>query len=82
MSVPAPTTDWLLVRAWVEPDHPRPLRITIRRRGTARTDAAPDAAFLDPDDAAAYVGRWLTAFASDAEEARRGSAPPEAPGDR
>ncbi|MGE3858301.1 MAG: hypothetical protein AB7G21_15215 [Dehalococcoidia bacterium] len=61
--MPLPATDWLLVRAWVEPDHPLSLRVAIRGRDGARAALTPAATFLEPADAAAYVDRWLTAFA-------------------
>ena len=52
--------DRLLVRAWIQPDHQRKLRVLVR--------TAPDAAnerqraFADADLAAAFVRDWLIEF--------------------
>ena len=77
--MPLPATDWLLVRAWVEPDHARPLRVAIRGRRGTFSRAGAVATFLEPADAAAYVDRWLTAFARDAHVPGPGAAEPGAP---
>ncbi len=52
-------TDFLLLRAWVEPDGERPLRVVVRRRGMAPTDIGDEQAFADAESAAACVRSWL-----------------------
>ncbi len=47
--------DWLLLRAWVEPDHEQQLRVVIARPG--ETDQ--EEAFADADRAASFVRGWL-----------------------
>lgn len=47
--------DWLLLRAWVEPDHEQQLRVVIARPG--ETDQ--EEAFGDADGAASFVRGWL-----------------------
>jgi len=52
-------TEFLLVRARIEPGHEHPLRVLIRRRGMAPTDEGEEQMFADADSAAAYVRSWL-----------------------
>lgn len=52
-------TDFLLLRAWVEPDGDRPLRVVIRRRGMAPSDVGDEQAFSDAESASACVRSWL-----------------------
>ena len=57
-------TDWLLLRAWIEPDHDddQQLRVAVRSQAGAsgaRGDPDVEQAFVDPDGAAAFVRTWL-----------------------
>jgi len=57
-------TDWLLLRAWIEPDHDhdQQLRVAVRSQAGAsgaRGDQDVEQAFADPDGAAAFVRTWL-----------------------
>jgi hypothetical protein len=55
-------TDWLLLRAWIEPDHDQQLRVAVRSRAGAsgaRGDPDVEQAFADADGAAAFVRTWL-----------------------
>lgn len=47
--------DWLLLRAWVEPDHEQRLRVVITQPGESEQEAA----FADADGAASFVRGWL-----------------------
>ena len=47
--------DWLLLRAWVEPDHEQQLRVVITQPGESEQEAA----FADVDGAASFVRGWL-----------------------
>lgn len=47
--------DWLLLRAWVEPDHEQRLRVVIAQSGEAEREEA----FSDADGAASFVRGWL-----------------------
>jgi hypothetical protein len=55
-------TDRLLVRAWIEPAHERPLRVVIRHRGDEAVEE--EQAFADPVSAAAFVRAWLMGLLS------------------
>lgn len=50
-------TDRLLVRAWIEPHHERPLRVVIRHRSDEAVEE--EQAFVDATSAAAFVRAWL-----------------------
>jgi hypothetical protein len=52
-------TDWLLLRAWIEPDHDQKLRVVVRSQGGERGDQRMEQAFADADGAAAFVRSWL-----------------------
>jgi len=52
-------TDWLLLRAWIEPDHEQKLRVVVRSQGGERGDQRIEQAFADADGAAAFVRSWL-----------------------
>ncbi len=47
--------DWLLLRAWVEPDHEQRLRVVITQPGESEREEA----FADADGAASFVRGWL-----------------------
>jgi len=51
--------DWLLLRAWVEPDHEQPLRVVVKHPDGASGEPAPEEAFADADRAASFVHNWL-----------------------
>lgn len=52
--------DWVLVRAWIEPDHTKPLRVVIRRPNAAVGDQDSVQAFADAEGAASFLRLWLT----------------------
>lgn len=56
-------TDWLLLRAWIEPDHEHKLRVVVRAPAH-EDDDEPESqqAFADADGAANYVRSWLLNF--------------------
>jgi hypothetical protein len=51
--------DWLLIRAWIEPDHERPLRVLIRRRDSTAADGETEQLFGDAEGAASFLRLWL-----------------------
>ena len=51
--------DWLLIRAWVEPDHEQRLRVVIRHPSADGGESDTEQVFLDADRAAAFVRVWL-----------------------
>ena len=67
--------EWVLVRAWIEPDHHEPLRVVIRRVGVDAGEPEPEQAFADADGAAAFVRLWLTGLMRRWEAGER-SGPP------
>ncbi len=52
--------DWVLVRAWIEPDHSTPLRVVIRRPNAELDEPESEQAFADADGAASFLRLWLT----------------------
>ncbi|RJQ12111.1 MAG: hypothetical protein C4558_02385 [Dehalococcoidia bacterium] len=52
--------DWVLVRAWIEPDHTKPLRVVIRRPNADMDEPESEQAFADADGAASFLRLWLT----------------------
>ena len=48
--------DWLLLRAWIEPDHEERLRVVIQE---PTAEGEPEHAFADADGAASFVRGWL-----------------------
>ncbi len=54
--------DWLLVRARIEPDHERPLRVYMKHPDGPGGEPAPEEAFADADRAASFVRGWLQTF--------------------
>ena len=52
--------DRLLVRAWIQPDHQRKLRVLVRMAPDAANER--QRAFADAESAAAFVRDWLTEF--------------------
>lgn len=52
--------DRLLVRAWIEPDHHRQLRVLVRMAPDSEREQ--QRAFADADSAAAFVREWLLEF--------------------
>ncbi len=75
-------TDFLVLRAWVEPDGERPLRVVVRRRGMAPTDIGDEQAFADAESAAACVRSWLLGVVRRWEGGERSWPTPRADGDR
>lgn len=69
-------TDFLLVRARIEPGHDHPLRVLIRRRGMDRADVGVERAFADADSAASCVRSWLNGVVRRWEGGERSFAPP------
>lgn len=51
--------DWLLVRAWIEPDHEHSLRVVIRHPSSADGESDTEQVFPDADRAASFVRLWL-----------------------
>lgn len=51
-------TDRLLLRAWIEPAHERPLRVVILHRNE-RGGTKEEQTFADADSASAFVRTWL-----------------------
>lgn len=51
--------DWLLLRAWVEPDHEQPLRVVVKHPHDASGEPVSEDAFADADRAASFVHDWL-----------------------
>ena len=51
--------DWLLLRAWVEPDHEQPLRVVVKHPDDPSGAPVPEEAFADADGAASFVRGWL-----------------------
>ena len=51
--------DWLLLHAWVEPDHEQPLRVVMKHPNDSSGEPAPEEAFADVDRAASFVRGWL-----------------------
>jgi len=68
--------DWLLLRAWVEPDHERPLRVVVKHPGASSADTEDEQAFADADGAASFVRGWLQGVLRRWESGER-SLPPE-----
>lgn len=54
--------DWLLLRAWVEPDHEQRLRVEMHHPDDPAGQAVPAEAFADADGAASFVRGWLHAL--------------------
>lgn len=52
--------DRLLVRAWIEPDHRRKLRVLVRTAPETRSEQ--QRAFADANSAAAFIRDWLCAL--------------------
>lgn len=52
--------DWVLVRAWIEPDHTKPLRVVIRRPNADADEPESEQVFADADGAASFLRLWLT----------------------
>jgi len=50
--------DWLLLRAWVEPDHEQRLRVVIKEPA-APGETEPEHVFADAEGAASFVRAWL-----------------------
>jgi len=67
--------EWVLVRAWIEPDHHDPLRVVIKRVGGDAGEPEPEQAFADAEGAAAFVRLWLTGLMRRWEAGER-SGPP------
>gem|GEM_PF-6462014 len=60
---PRTVVEWMLIRAWVEPAHARPLRITVR---AARRRPGPEqepAHFADAEGATSFMRAWLAGLA-------------------
>jgi len=70
-------TDFLLVRARVEPGHEHPLRVLIHRRGMDRADVGTEQGFADADSAAACVRSWLNGVVRRWEGGERSLPPPQ-----
>ena len=51
--------DWLLLRAWVEPDHEHPLRVVVKHPDDPSGESEREEAFADADGAASFVRGWL-----------------------
>lgn len=64
-------TDFLLLRAWIEPDHEHPLRVLIRQRGREPHGVQHEQAFADEENAAAYVHHWLSGLVERWESGER-----------
>ncbi len=64
--------DRLLVRAWIEPDHHRQLRVLVRMAPDSEREQ--QRAFADADSAAAFVREWLLEFVRRWERAEPGEA--------
>lgn len=80
---PRSLTDRLLLRAWIEPDHERPLRVLIRRHHE-RDGSEQEQAFADAEGVSTFVRGWLQGLVRRWEEgeephaarsARRGTPP-------
>ncbi len=56
-SDPRTLIDWLVVRAWIEPDQERRLRVLIRHPGNGHPET--ERRFADSDEAASFLGAWL-----------------------
>ncbi|MGE3856293.1 MAG: hypothetical protein AB7G21_04970 [Dehalococcoidia bacterium] len=54
-------TGRLLLRAWIEPAHERPLRVVISRHDE-QGEVVEEQAFTDVRTASACVRTWLSAF--------------------
>ena len=67
--------EWVLVRAWIEPDHRQPLRVVIRRVGVDTDEPEPEQAFADAASAASFVRLWLSGLTHRWEAGER-SRPP------
>jgi hypothetical protein len=52
-------TDWLLLRAWIEPDHAQKLRVVVRSPAHENEEDEEQQAFADAEGAAAFVRTWL-----------------------
>ena len=50
--------DWLLLRAWIEPDHEQHLRVVIKEPA-APGEPELEQAFADAEGAASFVRGWL-----------------------
>ena len=48
-----------MIRAWVEPDHERQLRVVIRHPSPDTDESDTEQVFFDADRAAAFVRVWL-----------------------
>lgn len=64
--------DWVLVRAWIEPDHAQPLRVVIRRRGERPSEPGAEQAFADAEGAASFLRVWLAGLTRRWESGERG----------
>lgn len=56
---PRTLVDWLLVRAWIEPDHEQRLRVVVRHPGANANEPDTEQAFADADRAASFLRLWL-----------------------
>lgn len=63
--------DWLLLRAWVEPDHDQPLRVVVQHPDDPSGAAVPKEAFADADVAASSVRGWLQTLVRRCEAGER-----------
>ena len=68
--------DWLLLRAWVEPDHEQPLRVVVKHPDDPAGEPVPEEAFADADGAASFVRGWLQNLVSRWEAGERSAAQP------
>ncbi|RJQ07856.1 MAG: hypothetical protein C4558_09025 [Dehalococcoidia bacterium] len=73
--------DWVLVRARIESDHTKPLRVVIRRPNANVDEPDAEQVFADADGAAAFLRLWLTGLTRrwDAGERSRLSRSPREP---
>lgn len=60
---PRVVTEWMLIRAWVEPAHVHPLRIAVRGARRRPQPWGADTHFTDAEGAASFVHAWLTTVA-------------------
>lgn len=75
-------TDFLSLRAWIEPDHDRRLRVVIRRRGMAPSDIGDEQVFADEESASAFVKTWLNGLVRRWEGGERSWPAPRADDDQ
>lgn len=68
--------DWLLLRAWVEPDHEQPLRVVMKHPDDPSGQPVPEEAFADAEGAASFVRGWLQTLVRRWEAGERSSLEP------